>query len=112
MLQQPTTKESHGKKRVTDTETEQPKKRQRKDANNNLQPTIPQVDGNDDDLNSDDDVSSGEEDAIPTTQNVVLAQFEKVSRAKNKWKCTLKSGIMHLKGVDYLFNRATGEFDW
>ena len=45
-------------------------------------------------------------------QNLILAQFEKVARAKSKWKCTLKEGTMTLKGKDSLFGRAGGEFTW
>ncbi|PRQ30936.1 putative transcription factor IIA, alpha/beta subunit [Rosa chinensis] len=46
------------------------------------------------------------------TQNLVLAQFEKVKRTKSKWKCTLKDGIMHMNNRDILFNKATGDFDF
>jgi transcription initiation factor TFIIA large subunit len=35
-----------------------------------------------------------------------------VTRIKNKRKCNLKAGVMHLNGRDYLFNRANGEFEW
>jgi transcription initiation factor TFIIA large subunit len=45
-------------------------------------------------------------------QNLVLAQFEKVTRAKSKWKCILKEGTMTLKGKDSLFGKAGGEFTW
>jgi transcription initiation factor TFIIA large subunit len=31
---------------------------------------------------------------------------------KNKRKCNLKDGIMNLNGRDYLFHKATGEFEW
>lgn len=44
--------------------------------------------------------------------NLVLAQFDKVARAKNKWKCSLKGGIMTLNGKDALFGKANGEFFW
>ena len=44
--------------------------------------------------------------------NLVLAQFEKVTRSKSTWKCTLKEGIMNLNGKDYIFNKANGEFRW
>eukprot|EP00245_Coleochaete_scutata_P006421 TRINITY_DN20855_c0_g1_i1.p1 TRINITY_DN20855_c0_g1~~TRINITY_DN20855_c0_g1_i1.p1 ORF type:complete len:368 (+),score=84.76 TRINITY_DN20855_c0_g1_i1:412-1515(+) len=56
------------------------------------------------------DVNDGEQE--PETNNLVLAQFDKVTRSKNKWKCTLKDGIMHLNGRDTLFTKATGEFEW
>ncbi|XP_052185488.1 transcription initiation factor IIA large subunit-like isoform X2 [Diospyros lotus] len=60
----------------------------------------------DDDL---DDVDQGEE---LSTQHLVLAQFDKVTRTKSRWKCTLKDGIMHINNKDILFNKATGEFDF
>ncbi|THG13616.1 hypothetical protein TEA_024052 [Camellia sinensis var. sinensis] len=60
----------------------------------------------DDDL---DDVDQGEE---LNTHHLVLAQFDKVTRTKSRWKCTLKDGIMHINNKDILFNKATGEFDF
>jgi len=63
----------------------------------------------DEDLGSDLDDEEGEE---PQTENIILCQFEKVTRIKNKRKCNLKAGVMHLNGRDYLFNRANGEFEW
>jgi len=60
-------------------------------------------------LGSDLDDSDDEE---PQTENLVLCQFEKVTRIKNKRKCNLKAGVMHLNGRDYLFNKANGEFEW
>ena len=46
------------------------------------------------------------------TTHLVLAQFDKVTRAKNKWKCSLKGGVMTLNGKDVLFGKANGEFFW
>ncbi|XP_048231692.1 transcription initiation factor IIA large subunit isoform X2 [Ricinus communis] len=63
-------------------------------------------DDDDDDL---DDVDQGED---MNTQHLVLAQFDKVTRTKSRWKCTLKDGIMHINNKDILFNKATGEFDF
>ncbi|KAL9656442.1 hypothetical protein ABK040_005207 [Willaertia magna] len=63
----------------------------------------------DEELGSEDDV---EEERVPETSNIVLAQYEKVNRHKSRWKCTLKSGVMHLEGKDYLFNKLTGDFEW
>lgn len=63
-------------------------------------------DDDDDDL---DDVEQGED---MNTQHLVLAQFDKVTRTKSRWKCTLKDGIMHINNKDILFNKATGEFDF
>ncbi len=43
---------------------------------------------------------------------MVVAQFEKVTRTKNRWKCTLKDGVMHLNGRDVLFHSAAGEMQF
>lgn len=48
----------------------------------------------------------------PETSDIVLCQFEKVTRVKTKHKCQLKDGIMHLNGRDYLFNKATADFEF
>lgn len=71
------------------------------------EPPLNEDDDDDDDL---DDFDQGEEE--PHTQHLVLAQFDKVSRTKSRWKCTLKDGIMHLNNRDILFNKANGEFDF
>ena len=31
-----------------------------------------------------------------------------VQRVKNKWKCVLKDGVIHMNGRDYLFSKCTG----
>ncbi|KAL6967586.1 hypothetical protein U1Q18_033394 [Sarracenia purpurea var. burkii] len=64
---------------------------------------------NDDDDDLDDDVDQGDD---LNTQHLVLAQFDKVSRTKSRWKCTLKDGIMHINNKDIPFNKAMGEFDF
>ncbi|KAL0723757.1 hypothetical protein Bca4012_038356 [Brassica carinata] len=46
------------------------------------------------------------------TQHLVLAQFDKVTRTKSRWKCNLKDGIMHINDKDILFNKAIGQFDF
>ncbi|KAI3507703.1 hypothetical protein L1887_22694 [Cichorium endivia] len=60
----------------------------------------------------DDDLDDGDDEEELITQDLVLAQFDKVTRAKNRWKCTLKDGIMHINSRDILFNKASGEFDF
>jgi transcription initiation factor TFIIA large subunit len=52
----------------------------------------------------DDDSSDGE---LNEGDHVMLCQYEKVSRVKNKWKVVLKDGIMNVNGRDYLFSRVT-----
>jgi hypothetical protein len=65
---------------------------------------------NEDDDDELDDTDQGDEEL--KTNHLVLAQFDKVTRSKNKWKCTLKDGIMHLNNRDILFVKATGEFEF
>ena len=49
---------------------------------------------------------------IKTLDNVVICQFDKIQRVRNKWRFNLKDGIMNLNGKDYVFQRASGESDW
>ncbi|KAI1719481.1 transcription factor IIA, alpha/beta subunit domain-containing protein [Ditylenchus destructor] len=66
-----------------------------------------------DPLNSNDDQSDDEDlDTLFDAEHVVVCQFEKVHRARTKWKFTLKDGIMHLKGKDYAFQKCLGEAEW
>jgi len=58
------------------------------------------------------DLDDEEEDEEPDTEHIVLCQYEKVTRVKNKRKANLKDGIMHINGKDYVFSKATGEFEW
>jgi transcription initiation factor TFIIA large subunit len=66
-------------------------------------------DDDDEDDNADDDEN---EEAGTMDENVVLCQYEKVARTRNKWRCVFKSGLIHVNGVDYSFSRANGEFEW
>ncbi|XP_057957609.1 uncharacterized protein LOC131150724 isoform X6 [Malania oleifera] len=65
-------------------------------------------------LNEDDDELDDLEQANeePSINDLVLAQFEKVSRTKSKWKCVLRDGMMRLNDKDILFTKANGEFDF
>ncbi|KAG0248594.1 transcription factor IIA subunit alpha [Mortierella polycephala] len=77
--------------------------------------TLGQVDGEEDEeddtgLGSDLDDSDGDMDE--ESDNIVLCQYDKVSRTKSKWKCVLKDGVMLINGKDYLFHKATGDFEW
>lgn len=69
-------------------------------------------DVNEDPLNSNDDVSDEETGEAPDPENVVVCQYDKITRVRNKWKFNLKDGIMNLKGKDYVFMKATGEGEW
>lgn len=63
----------------------------------------------------DDSLKSDDEDKFET-ENIIVCQFDKVTRTriggKNRWKFHLKDGIMNLDGRDYVFQKATGEADW
>ncbi|TPR11089.1 short chain dehydrogenase family protein [Aspergillus niger] len=43
---------------------------------------------------------------------VMLCTYDKVQRVKNKWKCTLKDGILTTGGKEYVFHKGQGEFEW
>ncbi|XP_028411825.1 transcription initiation factor IIA subunit 1-like [Dendronephthya gigantea] len=63
-------------------------------------------------LNSDDDVSDDDSSELFETENVVVCQFDRITRSKNKWKFHLKDGIMNLNSNDYVFTKANGEAEW
>jgi len=64
-------------------------------------------------LNSGDDQSDDEDaDTLFDAANVVVCQFEKVHRARNKWKFSLREGIMHIDGKDYCFSKCAGEAEF
>lgn len=99
--------------------------------------SIPQYDGNDDDdseeekrnkakiraeededaINS--DLDDDDEEAAEVADSgdgpvgeTILCTYDKVQRVKNKWKCTLKDGILTTSGKEYVFHKANGEFEW
>ena len=49
------------------------------------------------DLDDPDDLAANEEDNENTDQ-VMLCTYDKVQRVKNKWKCTLKDGVLRVEG--------------
>ncbi|XP_053330297.1 stonin-2-like [Spea bombifrons] len=63
-------------------------------------------------LNSEDDVSDEEGQELFDTENVVVCQYDKIHRSKNRWKFHLKDGIMNLNGRDYVFSKAIGDAEW
>jgi len=63
------------------------------------------------DLDDDSTLSDGDDDEdLIESSNCLTAQYDKVSRIKNRWRCALKHGIFHIDGRDYLFKSANGEF--
>jgi len=92
-------------------------------APRSLHPSLPQPTqstsqpDNDEAINSDlDDSDSDNEEvnemASSAEQDIVFCTYDKVARVKNKWKCILKDGMIHINGKDYLFAKCTGEFEW
>lgn len=63
-------------------------------------------------LNSGDDVSEEDVSDLFDTDNVVVCQYDKITRSRNKWKFYLKDGIMNLSGKDYVFQRSNGDAEW
>ncbi|TEB38514.1 transcription factor IIA, alpha/beta subunit [Coprinellus micaceus] len=63
----------------------------------------------------DDSDSDNEEEADEGgvgESDIVFCTYDKVARVKNKWKCVLKDGMIHVNGKDYLFAKCNGEFEW
>lgn len=62
----------------------------------------------------DSDSDNGEEadESRSADTDIVFCTYDKVARVKNKWKCILKDGMIHINGKDYLFAKCTGEFEW
>jgi transcription initiation factor TFIIA large subunit len=94
-------------------------------------PAIPQLDGPDesddklaikdeddaDAINS--DLDDSDEDAggpmgddDDDLGDSILCTYDKVQRVKNKWKCTLKDGVMSVGGKEWVFHKGMGEFEW
>ncbi|CCE64661.1 hypothetical protein TPHA_0I01550 [Tetrapisispora phaffii CBS 4417] len=61
---------------------------------------------------SDDDylISEGEDEG--PDENLLLCLYEKVTRTKARWKCSLKDGIATINRRDYTFQKAHVEAEW
>jgi len=44
--------------------------------------------------------------------NTMLCMYDKVQRVKNKWKCVMKDGVITVDGKEFVFHKATGEYEW
>ncbi|KAK4691682.1 transcription initiation factor TFIIA large subunit, partial [Lecanoromycetidae sp. Uapishka_2] len=64
------------------------------------------------DLDDPDDNVIEEEQEEGRPAQIMLCTYDKVARVKNKWKCTLKDGVLTTGGKEYVFHRAQGEFEW
>ncbi|KAH8107761.1 transcription factor IIA alpha/beta subunit [Cristinia sonorae] len=72
------------------------------------------LDDSDSDNERDDDANgAGDTDIVFCTYDKASSMTSgTVARVKNKWKCVLKDGMIHVNGKDYLFAKCTGEFEW
>ncbi|CAH1115814.1 unnamed protein product [Psylliodes chrysocephalus] len=68
--------------------------------------------GEEEPLNSEDDVTDDDPSDLFDTDNIVVCQYDKIIRNRNRWKFYLKDGIMNLSGSDYVFQKATGDAEW
>jgi transcription initiation factor TFIIA large subunit len=57
---------------------------------------------------SDTDGEDNEDEIAIGAADIVFCTYDKVARVKNKWKCVLKDGMIHINGKDYLFAKCTG----
>ncbi|OGE55150.1 hypothetical protein PENARI_c005G09164 [Penicillium arizonense] len=64
------------------------------------------------DLDDPDDLVADDHDQDESEGQVMLCTYDKVQRVKNKWKCTLKDGILTTGGKEYVFHKGQGEFEW
>ncbi|QLL30888.1 hypothetical protein HG536_0A07030 [Torulaspora globosa] len=61
---------------------------------------------------SDDDylISEGEDDG--PDENLMLCLYDKVTRTKARWKCSLKDGVATINRKDYTFQKSQVEAEW
>ncbi|KAK2768342.1 hypothetical protein FQN54_000196 [Arachnomyces sp. PD_36] len=64
------------------------------------------------DLDDPDDLGPEDPEGEEGVGQVMLCTYDKVQRVKNKWKCTLKDGILTTGGKEYVFHKGQGEFEW
>ncbi|MCJ1248706.1 hypothetical protein MMC30_005925 [Trapelia coarctata] len=64
------------------------------------------------DLDDPDDNAVDETEEDEAGGEIMVCTYDKVQRVKNKWKCTLKDGVLTTGGREYVFHKATGEFEW
>ncbi|CZT03939.1 related to transcription factor TFIIA-L [Rhynchosporium graminicola] len=64
------------------------------------------------DLDDPDDGLNDEEDDDENMGHIMLCMYDKVQRVKNKWKCVMKDGVLTVNGKEYVFHKASGEYEW
>ena len=64
------------------------------------------------DLDDPEDETNQINDDDDDNGDTILCTYDKVQRVKNKWKCTLKDGVLNANGKEWLFHKGNGEFEW
>ncbi|KAL2180261.1 transcription factor IIA, alpha/beta subunit [Thermothelomyces heterothallicus CBS 202.75] len=64
------------------------------------------------DLDDPDEMGEEDDDDDDSMGHMMLCMYDKVQRVKNKWKCILKDGVLTVNGKEYVFAKATGEYEW
>lgn len=62
------------------------------------------------DLDDEDELNDEVDDE--NISDLILCQYEKISRVRTRWRGVLRAGIIHIGGSDFAFSRATTDFDW
>jgi len=63
----------------------------------------------------DSDIADPDDDTVgpePEADDFILAQYDKVSRKKDKWKVTLKDCVVHIAGRELLFQTVSCDLLW
>ncbi|VUZ49591.1 unnamed protein product [Hymenolepis diminuta] len=66
----------------------------------------------DEPLGSGDDVSDEDSEELFQSENLVVCQYDRVSRCRSKWRFWLHDGVMKIRGRDRLFQKMIVETDW
>ncbi len=66
----------------------------------------------DSDEEDDDDDDDDNEFSATEVRDTITAQFEKVQRTKQKYKCIFKDVIIHMNGRDFVVRKMTAEIEY
>lgn len=66
-----------------------------------------------DDSNMDESISDSSESVYDEAcDNYLMCLYVKVTKSKNKWKCSLKDGFINIGPLDFAFSTAQGDLYW
>lgn len=61
---------------------------------------------------SENESADEEEELDDNPPDFITAQYEKVQRTKQKYKCVFKDVIIHIKGKDYVVKRVNADIEY